>query len=59
VSFVGLVKGSRRRYVRELDADGRGLVVPFTFDPKACEIMLLAGAGAAWDARSASLTSRR
>ena len=43
VSFVGLVKRSRRRYLRELDADGRGLVVPFTFDPKTSEITLLAG----------------
>jgi hypothetical protein len=41
--FVGRVKGAQRRPLRELGASGTGLVVPFTFDPKTCEIVLLAG----------------
>jgi hypothetical protein len=42
-TFVGRVKGTRRRYLRELHTNGDGLAVPFTFDAKARNIILLAG----------------
>ncbi len=43
-SLVRRVRGSRRRYRRELHAPGADQpVVPFTFDPKRGEIVLLAG----------------
>jgi hypothetical protein len=42
--LVQRAKASRRRYLRELHPPGADYpVVPFTFDPKRAEIVLLAG----------------